>query len=146
MLYAPLGRVYTETYAKDADMDKLIPYTLNKVQRPSGMSDALAYLYDWKKNWSGDCFCYEYHFWMQQYIDQSGMYLGKLLYDDIHSNITGIIIALVINSKTAVLLSLLHKNSSLRHYVSKMNVYKQLPQMNDELFNELLHIYKTIKS
>ena len=43
-------------------------------------------------------------------------------------------------------LSLLHKNSSLRHYVSKMNVYKQLPQMNDELFNELLHIYKTIES
>ena len=32
------------------------------------------------------------------------------LYDEIHSNITGIIIALVINSKTAVLLSSLYKN------------------------------------
>ena len=41
-------------------------------------------------------------------------------------------------------LSLLHKNSSLRHYVSKVNVYKQLPVMNDDLFNELLTLYKNI--
>lgn len=41
-------------------------------------------------------------------------------------------------------LSLLHKNSSLHHYVSKMNVYKQLPEMNEELFDELLYIYRTI--
>ena len=40
-------------------------------------------------------------------------------------------------------LSLLHKNSSLRHYVSKMNLYKQIPEMNDELFNELLLLYKS---
>ena len=42
-------------------------------------------------------------------------------------------------------LSLLHKNSSLRHYVSKMNVYKQLPEMDEELFNELLSVYSTLK-
>ena len=37
----------------------------------------------WQEKWDGDCFCYEYHFWLQQYLDQSGMYLSKLLYDDI---------------------------------------------------------------
>jgi len=41
-------------------------------------------------------------------------------------------------------LSLLHKNSSLRHYVSKMNLYKQIPEMDEELFNELLSLYKTL--
>lgn len=41
-------------------------------------------------------------------------------------------------------LSLLHKNSSLHHYVSKMNIYKQLPEMNEQLFDELLSLYKTI--
>ena len=41
-------------------------------------------------------------------------------------------------------LSLLHKNSSLRHYVSKMNLYKQIPEMNDELFKELLLLYKSL--
>ena len=41
-------------------------------------------------------------------------------------------------------LSLLHKNSSLRHYVSKMNIYKQIPEMNEDLFGELLKLYRTI--
>lgn len=41
-------------------------------------------------------------------------------------------------------LSLLHKNSSLRHYVSKMNVYEQLPNMDEALFVELLRIYKNM--
>ena len=41
-------------------------------------------------------------------------------------------------------LSLLHKNSSLHHYVSKMNVYEQLPKMDEALFEELLRMYKTI--
>ena len=41
-------------------------------------------------------------------------------------------------------LSLLHKNSSLHHYVSKMNVYEQLPKMDEALFEELLRMYKII--
>ena len=47
------------------------------------MAECLGYLSAWKKIWTGDCFCYEYHFWMHQYFDQSGMYLAKLIYDDI---------------------------------------------------------------
>jgi len=42
-------------------------------------------------------------------------------------------------------LSLLHKNSSLHHYVSKMNVYKQLPEMDEPLFEKLLSVYKEIE-
>lgn len=42
-------------------------------------------------------------------------------------------------------LSLLHKNSSLHHYVSKMNVYKQLPEMDELLFEKLLSVYKEIE-
>ena len=33
------------------------------------MSACLAYLDDWKKDWKGDCFAYEYHFWVHQYFD-----------------------------------------------------------------------------
>lgn len=41
-------------------------------------------------------------------------------------------------------LSKLHKNSNLRHYVSKNKYYKQLPEMDDKLFDELLLLYKSL--
>jgi len=48
------------------------------------MSECLAYLHDWKeKMWTGDCFCYEYHFMDFQYWDISNMFISKILYDDI---------------------------------------------------------------
>ena len=85
MLYAPIFRLYTETYGETPDVASTKPFSLNKNTPPEGMSECLGYLSRWQEHWKGDCFCYEYHFWMQQYIDQSGMYLGKLLYDDIHA-------------------------------------------------------------
>ena len=42
-------------------------------------------------------------------------------------------------------LSLLHKNSSLRHYVSKMNLYKQIPQITHHSFLESVCINSLCK-
>lgn len=83
MLYAPHFRLYTETYAETPDEDAVKPFQLNHNVAPKGMAECLGYLKAWKKVWSGDCFCYEYHFWQQQYFDPSGMRFAKLLYDDI---------------------------------------------------------------
>ncbi len=83
MLFAPITRLYTETYAETPDESAVEPFVLNKANSPRGMADCLGYLSAWKKLWTGDCFCYEYHFWKHQYFDQSGMYLAKLIYDDI---------------------------------------------------------------
>ena len=41
-------------------------------------------------------------------------------------------------------LSKLHKNSSLHHYVSKMNIYKQIPVMDESMFEKLLLLYKAL--
>ncbi len=83
MLYAPISRLYTETYHEDADTGKVVPFNLNHNTLPQGMAECLGYLDEWKKVWPGDCFCYEYHFWLHQYYDPSGMYLAQLLYRDI---------------------------------------------------------------
>ncbi len=83
MLYAPITRRYTETYGADADESKMVPYRRNHNKLPNGMAESLGYLNAWKKMWQGDCFCYEYHFWLHQYMDPSGLYLAKLVYDDI---------------------------------------------------------------
>ena len=71
--------------AKRLDIAKVTPYQRNHNALPQGMAECLGYLDAWKKIWPGDCFCYEYHFWRHQYFDPSGLYLAKLLYDDIQA-------------------------------------------------------------
>ncbi len=83
MLYAPISRLYTETYGETPDESAVKFYDRNQNVYPKGMAACLGYLEAWKKLWPGDCFCYEYHFWQHQVYDPSGMYLAKLLYDDI---------------------------------------------------------------
>lgn len=86
LLYAPITRLYTETYGEEADMSKLVPYERNNINLPRGMGECLAYLHDWKnKMWSGDCFCYEYHFWYLQYFDITNLFMSKIVYEDIKS-------------------------------------------------------------
>jgi len=85
MLYAPISRKYTETYAEAPDMSSLTPFELNKCVYPKGMANCLAYLKEWQKTWKGDCFCYEYHFWLPGYNDAAGMTLAKVIYDDIRA-------------------------------------------------------------
>lgn len=83
MLFAPITRLYTETYGEEPDFSKVIPYNRNKLVLPQGMGESLAYLQEWKKIWSGDCFCYEYHFMDFQYQDPSGLYMAELISKDI---------------------------------------------------------------
>ena len=83
MLYAPITRLYTETYAEPADTSKTVPYYRNDIKKPRGMSECLGYLKLWKEHWKGDCFCYEYHFMDFQHYDISNLFMSKLLYDDI---------------------------------------------------------------
>lgn len=83
MLYAPITRLYTETYGEPADVEKTVPYYRNHIQKPKGMSECLGYLKLWQKMWEGDTFCYEYHFMDFQYFDVSNMFMSKILYDDI---------------------------------------------------------------
>ena len=83
MLYAPISRRYTESYDADARMDSVTPFHRNANVSPKGMGECLAYLHEWKKTWPGDCFCYEYHFWLHQYYEPTGLYIAELIHRDI---------------------------------------------------------------
>jgi len=84
MLYAPITRLYTESYSMDADVDQVLPYVRNKNTYPKGMAACLGYLHkEWRPMWQGDTFCYEYHFWVKQYYDPTGMHIAKIIYDDV---------------------------------------------------------------
>ncbi len=83
LLFAPITRKYSETYRLPAHRDAVTPYACNKNRMPKGMSENLGYLSAWQDNWNGDCFCYEYHFWLPQYCDLGGLTFARLLYDDV---------------------------------------------------------------
>ena len=83
MLYAPIFRRYTESYDADARMESVVPFCRNANRPPKGMDECLAYLHAWKKTWPGDCFCYEYHFWIHQYYEPTGLYIAELIHRDI---------------------------------------------------------------
>ncbi len=85
MLYAPITRLYTETYAEPADVEKTVPYYRNNIKKPLGMSECLGYLKLWQRMWKGDTFCYEYHFMDFQYLDTSNLFMSKIVYDDIRA-------------------------------------------------------------
>ena len=85
MLYAPITRLYTETYAEPADTKKTVPYYRNHIKKPLGMSECLGYLKLWQNMWKGDTFCYEYHFMGFQYYDVSNMFMSRIIYDDIRA-------------------------------------------------------------
>lgn len=84
MLYAPITRLYCESYMLDADESQVEPYVLNKHHFPQGMAACLGYLHkEWKPVWKGDCFCYEYHFWIRQFYDPTGLHIARLIHEDI---------------------------------------------------------------
>ncbi len=83
MLFAPGSRLYTQDYGQDARPDLVTPYNRNHCQFPKGMGESLGYLQKWKETFSGDCFCYEYHFYRHQTYDYSGLTLAKLVHNDI---------------------------------------------------------------
>ena len=84
MLYAPIFRLYTESYGVDADESQVLPNNKNHNEYPKGMAACLGYLKkEWKPVWQGDCFCYEYHFWVRQFYDPSGMHIARIIYEDV---------------------------------------------------------------
>ena len=95
LLFAPIGRKYTETYPTDNASSTLTPYVRNKLTMPQNLSATFAYLDAWRENFSGASLAYEYHFWRHQYYDVAGIEIAKRINEDVRAymerNVIGII-------------------------------------------------------
>lgn len=95
MLFAPITRTYKTSYGVDADMSAVRPYERNHLEYPQGEAANFAYYTKWREQFSGDAFCYEYHFWNKHYEDPGYIRLARLIYDDIRAlkkwNLQGIV-------------------------------------------------------
>jgi hypothetical protein len=85
LMLAPITRDYTEGYDKTKAIPPLRPYERNKLTFPDNLEESIAYYDEWKKNFSGDSFVFEYHFWKHQHFDLSGRMLARRIYDDVRS-------------------------------------------------------------
>ena len=84
LLWAPIQRSYTSSV--DASKIKEPPaYIRNNWPRPVSAEESAAFLLDWQKNWKGECFCYEYHFWRHMCYDPGLMSISRRIYEDILS-------------------------------------------------------------
>ena len=85
LLYAPIGRLYTESVDTLEDVPEADPYVRNNYKRPSTVKETFAHLQAWRKTWTGPVFSYEYHFWRHQFLDPGGLALARRLYEDVRS-------------------------------------------------------------
>ncbi len=83
LLYAPITRTYSESITSDSKLPPLQDYVRNAWKTPVGAEENLVFLKSWQEIWNGPCFSYEYHFWRHQYMDPSGLYIARRIFEDI---------------------------------------------------------------
>jgi len=83
MLFAPITRVYNESYDVKPDMVSYTGYHRNDHILPRGMGENLACLEKWKEAYPGDAMAYEYHFHWVHLVDPGYMSIAKRVHEDI---------------------------------------------------------------
>ena len=84
MSYCPITRDYTTSITEDTPVPEAPEYIYNGWKAPT-TEEGYALLKKWQERFSGDYFCYDYHFWRVQYRDPGGYYLAKRIYEDVRS-------------------------------------------------------------
>lgn len=84
LLYAPIQRSYTGSVKRE-NILKTLEYIRNAWPTPVTAEENGAFLLDWKKDWHGPCFCYEYHYWVHMFRDPGSMYISRRIYEDVMS-------------------------------------------------------------
>ncbi|MBQ9778225.1 MAG: DUF4838 domain-containing protein [Clostridia bacterium] len=85
LLFAPIARKYLTSLDLEGKKGSTMPYERNQLRMPKTIEDCYAYLTDWRRTWKGTVFCYEYHFWINQYFDLGSMYFARRISEDIKS-------------------------------------------------------------
>ena len=95
MLFAPIGRKYTETEPEVTEEYTIPPYVRNEFEMPNNLPHTFTYYNKWREWWRGSAAAYEYHFWRHQYYDVSGLEIAKRVNEDVRAymarDINGII-------------------------------------------------------
>ncbi len=85
LMFAPASRTYARSFPDGYKVKDIPEYKVNGYVRPHTVEDLLAYLYNWKKQYTGDTIAFEYHLMWDHLIEASGEGTAKILYEDVRS-------------------------------------------------------------
>jgi len=85
MCFPPISRSYASSITEDAVFPPVQPYVRNAWTSPRSIEELLSYFKEWQKIFPGNCYTFEYHFYVHQYRDPGLMNMSRRLYEDIQS-------------------------------------------------------------
>ena len=85
MLVAPITRSYEVSLPSDVEYPVASEYVRNNNVFPKNLGEYMAHYNEWRKMWHGSNVSYEYHFWVHQSYDLSGIHLARIINDDVRS-------------------------------------------------------------
>ena len=83
LLVAPITRSYTTPVTKEPIVMDLPKYQRNKNRHPTNPAEPVAYAEDWSRKCNLKVLVYEYHFWVNQYYEATGLRFAELINQDI---------------------------------------------------------------
>jgi len=83
LMFAPITRTYSKSFAVGDTLPELPPYTRNKLEFPSSVDLNVAFLRAWKKDFGGDSFDFDYHLMWDHLRDPGYTPIAKVLSEDI---------------------------------------------------------------
>ncbi len=84
ILLAPISRSYTSSVAQTpVSVESLPKYERNKIRLPEDPNVGIAFGQAWKNTCDVDVILYEYHFWVNQAYEPTGLRFAKILHGDV---------------------------------------------------------------
>ena len=85
MCYPPISRTYASSITADSIFPPVEEYVRNAWKSPRSVEEGLSYFKEWQKIFDGECFTFEYHFYVHQYRDPGMMAMTRRIFADIQS-------------------------------------------------------------
>lgn len=85
MCFPPISRTYAASITEDSVFPPIQPYVRNAWTSPRSVEELLSYFKEWQKIFPGNCYIFEYHFYVHQYRDLGLMNMSRRLYEDVRS-------------------------------------------------------------
>ena len=83
LLVAPITRSYTTPVTREPIVMDLPKYQRNKNRHPVNPAEPVAHAEDWSRKCDLGVLVYEYHFWVNQYYEATGLRFAELICEDI---------------------------------------------------------------